>query len=300
MKRSISLDLLKLFLCIIVVAGHLYPLFEIGSKLGWFIINGYARNLVPFFLIINGYFLAKKIDDNKSVGKYLKHLIIVYVVWMLVYLKSYYWQSAPRIILHFIEGYHHLWYLPALMEGVIILFLLKKWIKNDYILVGIGTILYLIGNQINTYSSFEPISKNGIFYGYFYITLGYVIKKYSIEKKISSPILAIGVILGLITIYFEASYYYTLDIAQNLFISSMFMAPCGIMLLLKNPWSVNQNTFTYYLGYIPTGVYYIHLLFVYQFYRAEYNIYQLPIVFGLSVLATIPLIYINKKVKYIF
>lgn len=289
-----------MILCVVVVAAHLYPLFEKDSVLGWFIVNGYTRILVPCFLIINGFFLVNKIEDTSAIKKYLTHLTIVYCVWSAFYSYSYItWESKLNIAIFWLTGYHHLWYLPALLVGVVMLFFLKKWkIKDQYLLL-IGLVLYIIGHQLNLAKLSAPISRNGIFYGYTFIVIGYLIKKYKAHTYLKTWHLILALILGLIFVGFEASIYYDRDVEMNLFLSSMITGPAAVLLCLRHPLAVNKSTITEYLGYIPTGVYYVHLFYVYKFYTVDYNIYNLPIIFLLSVLTVIPLIIINKRVKYI-
>lgn len=300
MQRSISLDILKILLCVMVISAHLYPLFEKDSIAGWFIVNGYTRILVPCFLIINGYFLVNKIEDKKAVSKYLTHLLLVYIVWSTFYSYSYItWESKLNIAIFWLTGYHHLWYLPALLVGVVILYFFKRWnIKDRYLLI-IAVILYPIGHQINLAKLSEPLSRNGLFYGYTFITIGYLIKKYNVASYFKTWHLVLSLIVAFLLVTLEASIYYDLDLEMNLFLSSFILAPSAIMLCLIHPLYVNKSTFTEYLSYIPTGVYYVHLFYVYKFYSVDYNIYNLPIIFLVSVLTVIPLVFINKRVKYI-
>lgn len=179
------------------------------------------------------------------------------------------------------------------------LFLFKKWkIKDQYLLL-IALVLYIIGHQLNLAKLSAPISRNGLFYGYTFIVIGYLIKKYKAHTYLKTWHLILALTLGLISVGFEASIYYDRDVEMNLFLSSMITGPAAVLLCLRHPLAVNKSTITEYLGYIPTGVYYVHLFYVYKFYTVDYNIYNLPIIFLLSVLTVIPLIIINKRVKYI-
>lgn len=84
-ERNPALDYFKILLSILVITIHIYPLFDKLSFSSWAISGGIARIAVPCFFVFSGYFIASKIDDPKATFKYLKHLLIIYVVWALIY-----------------------------------------------------------------------------------------------------------------------------------------------------------------------------------------------------------------------
>lgn len=314
MKRSLSLDLFKIVLCIIIIAIHLQPLFETRNLLEWYIGAGVGRLTIPCFLLINAYFLASRIDDWLAVKKYLKHLLTVYAVWSAFYFYFYY-QAEPlkQIILNIVMGYHHLWYVSALIWGVLILYISKKYIKSDLQLLVFALLLYLVGS-VDEMSQIIPnmllakgeqqtlipsfyFYRNGLFLAFPILTIGYLLKKWKVDTLFRSwQLLAIASI-SLISMLFIAYDGFPVRELHDLNFPALFFAPAMLLLFIKHPLFVEKATWNEYLGYIPNGVYYIHVFFIYKFYSVDNNIYNIPIVFVTSVLATIVLTFVNKRIK---
>lgn len=308
-QRSISLDIFKVFLSILIIAVHIQPLFETRNLLEWQIGAGLARIPVPCFFIINGYFLSRKITDAKTVKKYLVHLFIIYITWSLFYLYFYYPNTGiSNIVLNLVMGYHHLWYLPALFLGVILLFFLRKVFKKDlYLLIFVSCLFlvahlddvsqiiphFILGDKASFFSIYTY--RNGLFMGLPFITFGYLISKWHAQKYFKSWHLMIIVVISLTTLLIESYYGFENRISRDLYFSILFLCPALIMLILKYPYSVNKSIFTEYLGYLPNGIYYIHVFFIFKLYSVNNNIYNIPAVFLSSALATIVLTFINRR-----
>lgn len=301
MKRSLSLDFLKILLSFIVVTAHLDPLFEYHELRSAIWNAGYGRALVPCFFAINGFFLASKLDDFKAIRKYMTQLIIVYLLWSTFYAYFYY-EHMPltTIIGRYIFGYYQLWYLPALMWSVPLLIGLRKFIKNDLYILLIILFVYMVGHTLDTTREMAHYYRNGFFIGMPFVTLGYFIRKYNVKEWFKTWHLVTLIVLSIGTLSIESILnFYDGEKVTDMFLSNLFLCPAAVLLALKKPLLINRSKFTDYFGDISTGVYYVHLFFVFKLYTFSYNIYMLPAIFILAVLTTIPLIYINKRVKYI-
>lgn len=299
MKRSLSLDFLKIFLSFFVVVGHLYPLFEAGELRSHIWTGGFCRALVPCFFMINGYFLFSKLDNLTAIRKYITQLVLVYLVWSTFY-ASFYYEHVPltTIIGRYLFGYYQLWYLPSLMLAVPLLMALRKWVKNDLYILLFILIIYIVGHTLDPYRPMAHYFRNGFFIGLPFVTLGYFIRKYNVKEWFKTWHLVLLIILGIASLGIEsATYFYDGAKFSDMYLSALFLCPAAILLALKKPLLVDRSTLTDYVGEISTGVYYIHLFFVFKLYAVNYNIYTLPGIFIISVLVTIPLIYINKRVK---
>lgn len=314
MKRSISLDLFKIVLSIIIIAVHIQPLFETRNLLEWQIGAGLARLPVPCFFIINAYFLASKIRDWTAVKKYLSHLLVIYLVWSAFYFYFYYEASSLKtIFFNIVMGYHHLWYLPALLWGVLILYFARKYIKNDWQLFVLAVLLYLVGH-VDEVSQVIPnlllaqgaeqtvipeiyTYRNGLFMTFPFLAIGYFMKKFNLHEFFKSwQLLAIAGV-ALCTLMIESYTGFATRELHDLNLSALLFGPAMILFFVKHPLLVNKSTWTEYLGYIPNGVYYIHVFFIFKFYSVDNNIYNIPIVFVSSVLATVVLTFVNKRIK---
>lgn len=299
MKRSLSLDFFKIFLSFVIVIAHLHPLLGPDDMAGMIWIGGFCRIPVTCFFILNGYFLFSKIDDFTAVRKYLTQIILVYLVWATFYTYFYYDHvSIGTIIRRYIFGHFQLWYMPALITAVPLFYGIRKLIKSDLYILLIILFLYMVGHILDPYMAVREISRNGLFLGLPSVVIDYFLRKYNIKEWFKTWQLVVVVVLGIITLGTEA-YLYLSDGRKfsDMYLSAIFLCPAAIMLTLKKPLLISRTTFTNYIGEISTGVYFIHMFFIFKLVRIDYNIYSLPSIFILSVLATIPIIYINKRAK---
>ncbi|MDR2955351.1 MAG: acyltransferase family protein [Prevotella sp.] len=297
MERNLGLDYFRVILSILVITPHAQPLFEEDSLVGWLISNGIARIVVPCFFIISGYFLSSKLDDKKALKKYLLHLLLVYVVWSVIYVPVYYNSIEPRSFITFaLMGYYHLWFLPALIIGVIMLILGNKLTKNKNILLASGIVLYIIGyimeNRGLPYRSFY----NGIFFGYPFIVSGYFLKNNNIKDGIKNLYLYIIALFSLVTLLLESYLGYKDEIYHNVFLSLYIICPALFLLVIKNSHYTKAKD---YMAKLAAGIYFIHILVLTAIVplSEEYNIYNLPLIILVSVLLSIFIIFVNKRIK---
>lgn len=296
MKRNLRIDYFRIVLSLLVITLHAQPLFSEDSLAGWFISNGIARIAVPCFFIISGYFLHLKIDDNKALRKYLSHILIIYIVWSIIYLPTYYQTIEPRSLITFaLMGYYHLWFLPALIVGILLLVIFKKFIKNDNYLLTIGIILYLTGyimeNLELPYRSFC----NGIFIGYPFIVLGYYLQNRNIPDRIKKRYAYIILLFTLATLLIESYWGFKLETYHNIFISLYIICPILFICILKGSSVATKD----YIGKLASGIYYVHILVLSVIIPLSEtgNIYKLPSIAAVSILLSIFIIIINKRIR---
>lgn len=131
-RRSIGLDLLRIFAAFTVVVQHVssYGLegFPAGT-MGWRASNFYCAGVrwaVPVFFVISGHLFlnrAGKFSVSKILKKNLPKLIVVYFVWLLFYatvsidVRSMEFADALRAVIQeaLNNGKYHLWFLPAMI-----------------------------------------------------------------------------------------------------------------------------------------------------------------------------------------
>lgn len=297
MERNLRIDYFRIVLSLLVITPHAQPLFSEDSLAGWLISNGISRIAVPCFFIISGYFLHLKIDDNHAIKKYLSHILLVYTVWSVVYFPTYYQTIELRSLITFaLMGYYHLWFLPALIIGILLLIIFKKFIKNDHYLLVIGIILYLTGyimeNSGFPYRSFY----NGIFMGYPFIVLGYYLQNNNIAEKIKKRYLYLLLLLTFVTLFIESYWGFKAEMYHNIFISLYIICPLLFICILKGSnYVVTQD----YRGKLASGIYYVHILVlnvIIPLSETE-NIYKLPSIAAVSILLSIFIIIINKRIR---
>jgi len=300
-ERNITLDYFKIILAILVIIIHL-PLDNSFSKAVQIInndlfINGICRMAVPCFFVINGYFL--KIDESYKVKKYLKHIGIMYIVWTLLYLPFAEIDSLRTFIIIFIGGFIHLWYLAALFQSVIIIYMLKKVIKNDNIILIISFVLFSIGYFIQSYYPYPTWVdlykfRNFLFLGIPFFFIGYLIKKWDVDthKKI---ILKLTFLISIL-FAFEIILTYKLQefYSKDFYISLIFLCPLLIKCVINYSKYAKSNN---ELGSLSSAMYLSHIFIIFISYQFFSNAMTLPFVILMTILFSYLVIYANKSLK---
>jgi len=201
-----TLDRFRLFAAFLIVAIHTYPLTSISLELNFLFTHIFARIAVPFFLMVTGYFVLSK---NTFPTKFIRRTTFIYIGATLLYLPISIYaghyavgfsdeyiktQSYINVALTFLKNlvfdgtFYHLWYLPAVIIGVLLVYVLLRYFAKR-IVVGIALILYVIGLFGDSYyglvmqvpfleSMYELIfgvssyTRNGIFYAPLFLVMG--------------------------------------------------------------------------------------------------------------------------------
>lgn len=170
--RISSIDALRVPAMLAVVLLHtdrLLPAATDGELFTFF--RATWRFAVPFFFATSAYFFTLKLLKQEATftvaARYVKRVLFIYLVWMLVYLmqpikwfamlfqvespQAYYWNAIallrqiwaglePGILLN--GGIYHLWFLPALAVGLVVIALARHW-RAEKLLVPVAGLLYV-------------------------------------------------------------------------------------------------------------------------------------------------------------
>lgn len=294
--KNYSIQLFRLIASIMVVAIHTQPFLEYNVFLAQGIANNLSRVAVPFFFCLAGYFYMGKYQDQQNYAKsYCIKILKIYFVWGAIYFpysfiymflknKNPFLKSLIIYIRNTVFGgaHFHLWYLPALIFGIILFdFLLNKAkIKFKTILI-IALLLYVIGLLgtsyygvlsggikffMDLYFKFFITTRNGLFFAFPFIVLGAALAKKNLKDKFSKNIL----ILIIIAVYFfmamEAFTLYKFKLSK---MSDMYILlpvlTCFIMVfLIKNSVSKISQKILKFLSYedYSLGIYLVHGVFL--------------------------------------
>lgn len=212
MQRFGHIDILKLIFSFCVIAIHTSLLSDFNDDVNWYITHIILRLAVPFFFVASGFFYGKKIIKSNNIDKitydYIKKLIYPFIFWLLIslpieFLKKYKGDILSTIIILIKKVLFYpwgaLWYISALIVSI---FILSKFYKRNkyYLPIVIGIILYVFGlisnsyyfiinnsilkNIIDGYRNIFITSRNGIFVGIIYVSVGVLIYKLYSDKKI--------------------------------------------------------------------------------------------------------------------
>lgn len=294
-KRNITLDYYKIALSILVITAHVGELFGFGFK-SWLIPNGIARITVPSFFIINGYFFYPKINNKKKTLLYLKHLIIIYITWSTLYLPYYYHEFNAEFI---VIGYFHLWYVSSLIGGILFMIFLNKIVTNKKMILLTGILFFSIG-YIHESIDIENANLFRAFTLAFpFVTIGCFIRQYKLEEKFKDSYLILIIAVSLCTLCIESYINHEIPILRNIFLSTLIFAPAAFIFVLKHSKYRRNNTFLSYIGGMSSAIYFVHVFVVMELniFLGKPTIYKFPFIILISILLSIMIIFINKRIK---
>lgn len=203
-KTYNGLDVAKLVCAVMILCahfastwGHFPALLDFGFSI--YVIA------VPFFFACSGFLLFEKLGrmeaegKKAAVGKYIRHIAMMYLCWSAVYFVFVLigWMqdkaSAGVMLAYFHRAlvfttYATIWFLPALLVGVLAVYFLSKKLSLQVVLA-IGLAFYLAGTLGYSYAflisgcpRMESLyrlhddifitTRNGVFNGFPFVALG--------------------------------------------------------------------------------------------------------------------------------
>ncbi len=338
-ERYNAIDFVKCFAAFAIVCIHTQPFANatiVGGRYLHFIIDTFARFAVPFFFIVSGFLFVKKnmtYEDNGASYciKYLKKIAQLYFGWTLFYFLYYVGRELvvsyakhidfnsvyipelstipilKLLIKIFYLGYAgvHLWYLIALLWSITVLFFfIKRQKLHILLLLSFGLhIIGLLGNSYRGIIQLPFSTRNAIFFGLFYCSLGgfFAYHEKLVHEKISSmggPLF--GYLFGLfcgIQLIERAilTKDFSGEIPGDFFVATIPLTICLFFWVLSKRGKFNQSLFTV-VGERSLGLYIIHYLFISIFWDitrllgvdSRTVLYQLlftPLIFAVSYLS---------------
>lgn len=230
-EEYIAVDFFKVACALMVVSLHLLPFADINPDFLYWFNQVLARVAVPFFFVSSGFFFADKIDDRNAVKKRLKRILLLYFIYTILHLNLIIkdlWLTDQGWIdvaanMIFLGTYVQLWYLGSLFTAMIILYFTINILKiNTHTLIILIAILYVVGTlgnayigpiygessvrgYIEWYFNIFKTTRNGLFMGFPFVCMGYLIKK-GVLHHIIKPY-QVMFALGLVTFEVYAGKY---------------------------------------------------------------------------------------------
>ncbi len=269
-----------------------------------FVINMFARFAVPFFFVASGYLFVQKLNrihqENEEGSrraqfryfkKYLGKLVKLYVAWLVFYfvfelgvkfierennsetLFEMFTSSISHLnlwsLIYFGEGWpgYHLWFLPALIYAVLLLFLFSQ-MRLVGVLFVISAGLHLFGLFGQAYSFLYDVpfnTRDGVFFALFYVAFGGIAAKYGSffnALLLRIPTWSIIVSLVFLSLMQILEGFLTLQIydgkEENYFFFTMPLVMTLFMLALKHHQMGKNSIFTK-IGANAVGIYVSHV-----------------------------------------
>lgn len=247
-KNYAAIDNFRLVAALLIVAIHTAPLDSLSNTADFFVTYCFGRIGVPFFLMVTGFFVlapyqrkAGKIcsignpyrlkefkssarEGKSNIGKFLRKTTVLYVVSTLLYLPlKIYSDNVSDSVggwlkeIFFDGTFYHLWYLPAVILGCLLLIALLK-ICTPMMVSGIVFVLYVAGVFGDSYyfliskipfikTVYEGIfeissyTRNGIFFAPLFLWMGVVIANGKV--RISKEQAGLGFVISLVLMLSE-------------------------------------------------------------------------------------------------
>lgn len=200
-KLTGSLDYCKIIAAFLVIAIHTSPLASFSAGADFVLTRIMARTAVPFFLMVTGYFLLPqyvfgKSMDDRPLLRFVQKTLLLYAAAILLFLPVNIYagqlenmKAADFIRMLLFDGtFYHLWYLPASITGVLLLWRLGKKFSFQTLFM-ISLALYGFGLFGDSYYGFtrklpavnhlynalfyiSSYTRNGIFYVPVFLAMG--------------------------------------------------------------------------------------------------------------------------------
>lgn len=301
-KQYPQLDIMKFISALLVVAIHCAPFIQLDEDVNFVFVQIIARLAVPFFFITSGFLFFRSIDaskgmrDPENIAK-LKHywlrILRIYVIWSVLYL--------PLLVISWIQGgfdtgtlirllrdflcngtYYHLWFLPALLLAIPLVYTLyltcarRTLLMLSVCLYAIGMVMNIygallvdvpvLGSLYTSYTSVFVTTRNGLFFGPIFITLGIYAKEFceSNFKKQSF----IAFVVSFAGLCFEAFFLRYLGIMHDLVSMYVMLLPTlFFFFIFLLQISCKQRTSDVYLRNYSLLIYVSHIYFCFIFYQ---------------------------------
>ena len=261
-KNYGAVDNFRLIAAFLIVAIHTAPLESFSETADFLVTYCIGRVAVPFFLMVTGFFvlapyqkamgrnLHQAEQASLKVKKFLKKTAVLYAAATLLYLpvKIYAKQCSPGpggwLKEIFFDGtFYHLWYLPAVLLGCLLLLGMMRFISPMAISMVVFW-LYLIGTAGDSYYQLvsqvpalkimyqgiyciSSYTRNGIFFAPLFLWMGVLLAngKVEIEAQKAAPGLAISM-AGMLA---EGFFTWTMEWQKH---NSMYLTLMFVMFFL--------------------------------------------------------------------
>lgn len=274
-------------------------------------INDYIKKTIPLYLVWSLLYLpviiGTIIQYLPTINEYISKINIA--LPLLIVISILLLPIIILIALCYTGIYYHLWYFPAIIFSLLVL---KKW-KNKfnikYLLI-ISFILLLFG-ATETYYGVLPLSikellsyyyniffttRNFLFFGLFYVVLGYFI---GTKEKAYSKYCFAKLIVSFFLLTFEAILLHDIDrLNSNILLSCV---PLTYYLFISTIYITNNMKLKFQFGNYSKYYYLIHPMIIFIISLLFKNISNYPylnILIVLIITHIISVIIIKLKSKY--
>jgi len=292
-ERIHSIDTLRAVAIFFIVIGHAQPFRGFGTygNYIYFLLDTIGQFDVPFFFITSGFFLAKTITaDNVtstvvgagrklgSIYLFGRLISVVAMMWLAVLVGASVTNVVTRLgnypLIDFVYYGNAmavpLWFLTALFFAIVLVSLFVKVGQTRYLLA-VAALVHIVGIIGMNYEMLMEVpfrTRDGLFFGFFYVALGYQISSVEWTPDVDRSHLYFGAVCFFLGLQFFEQYAIGYLIRDNVLgqeiymtqytISTAFLVGAVFLYALSNPqWG--KNTFLPKVGRHALGIYLIHV-----------------------------------------
>lgn len=281
------LDRFRLAASLLVIAIHTSPLMSFSAEADFFLTRILARIAVPFFLMVTGQFVIsdylfdkKRSCAPKRLWSFVKKTAVIYGIAVIIYIpvgiyaghyKDITGAAAVRALL-FDGTFYHLWYFPACIMGILLVYLMSRTMSMKSITVISGA-LYGIGLFGDSYYGLiknVPVisgvydfgfklfsyTRNGIFFAPLFLVLGARISRKKMSGKNSTYI---GLVLSFLLMTAEGFTLRYFDLQRH---DSMYLALIPVMAFLYEILLQEKKKPAAVLRSLTTWIYILHPIMI--------------------------------------
>ena len=304
-----GVDAVKFIMAVCVIILHTHPLEGINHTLNFITADVVGRIAVPFFFMATGFLLAQRKGDGYFFGidhvkKYVYRILKLYIIWTAIYLPVIIYKNiidsgeglrygiltSIRDFI-FVGSYGHLWYLPATDVGVEAVFFLTEKIGERWsgillfflFLAGLLAQSYyglleiwiggggLVWDALRLLKKIMVTSRNGIFFGSFFIYMGgWTARRYR-EIHLDTWMIWFGAAISVMLLGCEEVWLQRLEFVREGDMYVMLVPSAFFLLMASLRISLKKDMV--FWRKMSMNMYFIHLYFkfIYRQFLGEYN-----------------------------
>ncbi len=292
-KQYAAIDIARYVSALLVVCIHVYPFAGISETFNTYFIQTLCRLAVPFYFVVSGFFFFRKWDPDEEEAneahfkRYEWRILKLYLIWSVIYLPYVIWNYASQgfsfldvfaYIRDFVmtRSYYHLWFLPALIVGMWIVYM-SYTRKGLGFTLKLALALYLAGYLINVYAPlWEKLpyvsilygfftktmgtARNGLFFGPIYLALGLLLartRRLQVRASMLAFLISFVLLVAEVTLYIRLGIMYDLSCMFLMLVPATYFLVNGL-LAVRMPYR-RQYTI---MRYDSLLIYTSHILFV--------------------------------------
>lgn len=327
-ERYQLIDVFRVYCALLVVILHCLEIPN-GHPFAHMIVVCFSQQAVPFFFLVSGFFLGKKLYSSSNpsfiIKRYVKSQLLLYGMWMIIEFPSMlanyqalYAGCSPLYLLAVIirrilfAGQGVYWYLLALSESALVAGLCIRF-KREHFLYAVALFGLILGFIFDAGISFLFFGKiNQIFYVLFswsnnflmkglpYVALGTRFARY--ERQISHRGFRFSIAYAFVSVINIILFYncFKTDIQLTRY---MFLYPIQAVLLfligICSDFSTANAKAGNALREISSTIYFLHTAIIYRIADVFWGVNaSIPLKFSVAVSLSLAVYWIAKRSKF--